>query len=305
MDKETARETWEALKQLFEATSKDQLFKLCTDLFAYSWTSGEDVSMHLAKLRSLWGELNNGLKIKGESELPDLLLVCKTLQILPNSFETFRSSWMLLTKDSEKTFDELNMQLGIFERNIRGDCSKDNQEALAVNTKFVRKYKSNPKEKDFCNYCKKRGHWVKRCFKWIADGKPPKDSGEKSNIVLIAEVNQACSVEPNQVDWWIDNGATKHITNRQDCFTSFEYFDANMSIQSAGSEVLAAVGKGSIEVVSKVGKEGKRFTLTDVWYVPNVVKNLFSVLAAQDKNRDSKFRSTPTKCTLIIGSSTV
>lgn len=118
MDKETARDAWEALKQHFEASSKDQLFKICTDFFAFNWTIGNDVSTHIAKLRSLWNELNNGLRAKGIYALPDLLLVCKTLQILPSSFETFRSSWMLLTKEEEKTFDELTIQLCMFERNF-------------------------------------------------------------------------------------------------------------------------------------------------------------------------------------------
>lgn len=90
MDSEKAKDMWEALKSLFEATSKDQLFKKCTDLFSFGWTENEDVSTHIAKLKSLWSEINNGLKVKNESALPDLLLVCKTLQILPNLFETFR-----------------------------------------------------------------------------------------------------------------------------------------------------------------------------------------------------------------------
>lgn len=33
---------------------KNQLFKICTDFFAFGWMSGEDVSTHTAKLRSLW-----------------------------------------------------------------------------------------------------------------------------------------------------------------------------------------------------------------------------------------------------------
>jgi hypothetical protein len=33
MDKETAADAWDALKKLFEASSKDQLFKICTDFF--------------------------------------------------------------------------------------------------------------------------------------------------------------------------------------------------------------------------------------------------------------------------------
>ena len=41
-------------------------------------------------------------------------------------------------------------------------------------------------------------------------------------------------------------------------------------------------------------------TLSDVWYVPKISKNLFYVLAAQDRNMNSKFESTPTRCVLKI-----
>ncbi|GBM34816.1 hypothetical protein AVEN_208023-1 [Araneus ventricosus] len=74
MDKETAQE---ALKQQFEATSKDQLFKICTVFFVFNWSFGNDVSTHIAKLRSLWNELNNGLKDRGEYELPNLIYCTK------------------------------------------------------------------------------------------------------------------------------------------------------------------------------------------------------------------------------------
>jgi hypothetical protein len=96
---DTAHEAWEALKMNFEASSKDQRFKICTEFFAFSWINGEDVSTHVAKLKNLWFELNNGLKAKNENALPDLILVCKALQILPGDFENFRSSWMLLSKN--------------------------------------------------------------------------------------------------------------------------------------------------------------------------------------------------------------
>ena len=36
MDKETAREVWDELKRNFEASSKDQLFRLCADFFSFS-----------------------------------------------------------------------------------------------------------------------------------------------------------------------------------------------------------------------------------------------------------------------------
>jgi hypothetical protein len=35
-------------------------------------------------------------------------------------------------------------------------------------------------------------------------------------------------------------------------------------------------------------------TLNDFWFVPQISKNLFSVLAAQDRNENSRFLSTAT-----------
>lgn len=134
MDQTTAHGAWEALKQNFEATSKDQLFKIYTDCFAFDWKSGDDVSTHIAKLKSLWNETNNGLPAKIEVAIPDLLLVCKTLHISPIKFETFRSSWTLLTKDEERTFEDLTVQLCMYERNFKKDsCNKNPvQETLVL-----------------------------------------------------------------------------------------------------------------------------------------------------------------------------
>jgi hypothetical protein len=40
--------------------------------------------------------------------------------------------------------------------------------------------------------------------------------------------------------------------------------------------------------------------LSEVWYVPDIKKYLFSVLASQDKNTTSEFRSRALKCSLIV-----
>ena len=56
MDKETASEVWEELKRNFEASSKDQLFRICADFFSFSWILADDVSTHAAKLKTLWME---------------------------------------------------------------------------------------------------------------------------------------------------------------------------------------------------------------------------------------------------------
>ncbi|KAK7580209.1 hypothetical protein V9T40_000838 [Parthenolecanium corni] len=190
MDKVTAHEAWEALKQQFEGTSQDQLFKVCAEFFEFGWTSGEDVSTHLAKIRTLWNELNNGLKSKNETELPGMILIYKVLHILPNSFDNFKSSWMLLSKDEAKTFDELSLQLLVYERNRSSTHSANNdiqsQDALFAKSRSgysARGNRANSRpfsQEDQCNYCQQKGHWVSRCPKWFNDGCPSRSGAQNA-----------------------------------------------------------------------------------------------------------------------------
>lgn len=46
-----------------------------------------------------------------------------------------------------------------------------------------------------------------------------------------------------------------------------------------------------MKIESKTKDKVDVLFLTDVWYVPNISRNLFSVLAAQDKLGNSKFIS--------------
>ena len=55
----------------------------------------------------------------------------------------------------------------------------------------------------------------------------------------------------------------------------------------------------------KVNNRWKTVELTDVWYVPTVKRNLFSVIATQDKNKNSSFVSTSRDCYLIVNNNKV
>ncbi|GFW25363.1 retrovirus-related Pol polyprotein from transposon TNT 1-94 [Trichonephila clavipes] len=182
---------------------------------------------------------------------------------------------MLLAKDDKKSFEELTVQLCMFERNFTKveDSSKKDQEAL-IATKSERpkqegKYKPKSRKEDSCNYCKRKGHWT------------------------------------SLTSYWIDNGATRHVTNCYTYFIDFIKFDSPCGIKAAGNETLAALGKGTIKVKSTINGKCQEVVLKDVWYVPKINRNLFFVLAAQDKNPNSEFVSTPTECWLKVNDDVV
>ena len=206
------------------------------------------------------------------------------------------------------------------ERNAKKGTSNDkfSQEALVAKSETQKKdAKKKSKAGTTCNYCGEKNHWVSECRKWIADGQPPKnktinDSQNKAdhknqrNAVEVKEgfvlsiSEEIFNAKINTVDWWVDNGLTRHATNNFDFFVDVERLDNPSGIKAAGKELLQELVKGIVKVVSTVNNVQYILTLYDVWYVPDISKNLFSVLVAQDRNRKSIFKLTATQCSLKV-----
>lgn len=306
-----AREAWLELHKIFEDSSDNQLYHTCMRFFQEKWEN-DDMAAHLSKLKNLWDELNKGLDRKKESKLPEMLLICKILDSLPPCYRSFKSTWLLLS-DDKRTLDELTTQLCSHERelkkdSVQGTMTNEDQALALQETKF--KINKNSK----CAYCHLKGHWVKTCKKWIADGKPPKSSSSHSrdgrhkgaaNFTLVALDEEVNSSESGSDAWFIDNGASKHVTNSTQYFVDFENFKVPHSITVASGKTLPAIGMGKINIVSVVDSVQHFTSLENVWYVPEISKNLFSVLAAQDKNRESIFESTYRDCYLKINGKAV
>jgi transposase InsO family protein len=195
----------------------------------------------------------------------------------------------------------------MYERNFRKTTEGATGAAFLVKSEKKKSKKS--KKNDICNYCKKKGHWVKTCYKWIADGRPQKNAPQSNsldtNIALYVISEDILQVETNSSGWWIDNGATKHVTNCPDLFIEFQEFQRPCVIKAAGQEALKAIEKGTIQIWSFTGSCSLKMTLNDVWLVPQISKNLFSVLTAQDRNENSRFLSTATECYLEVNGKTV
>jgi hypothetical protein len=109
-------------------------------------------------------------------------------------------------------------------------------------------------------------------------------------IGTVASDYETCStVEIKGTEWWIDKGATKQMTNCPNYLMNFE----------AGHTPLQAVGARDMKVKSDVGNKSKML-LKNVLFVPGLVKNLFSVLAAHEINPTSKFLSGINSCSLQV-----
>ena len=149
-----------------------------------------------------------------------------------------------------------------------------------------------------CFLCKESGHLKKDCPKRLMS-RNGRDNTKGTNMMLM--VLNSIDTVVDRENWYVDNGATSHVTMRKDLFQDFEYFGDSHTVTTADGNVINAIGKGSIHVVADVNGKYENINLRDVWYVPQISKNLFSVLSTQDRNPTSLFESHVTTCQIKIG----
>lgn len=314
-----AREVWLELHKLYDGVSEDKAYNICLEFFSYKRDSTDDISSYLSKLKNLWNDLKLEISKDTQSNcnLPELFLICKILDTLPEEFFSFKSSWMLMGK-SERTIDTLTTQLCAYEKALNARNVQNCSEALVV--KSGRKINDHALSKNsgvkdskhkkslVCHYCKQSGHKVRQCNKWKADGRPAKpsnqisnfskseggDSGKIMGLMTFSEVNFTEGSDENC--WYVDNGATNHVTFKEDLFQTFKPFVDSGVMKTANGESICALGKGTVEVEAAVNGKWMKHKLLDVWYVPSIKKNLFSVLATQDLHLKSELISRTESC---------
>ena len=89
------------------------------------------------------------------------------------------------------------------------------------------------------------------------------------NVAMISEIDMASE----QSGWWLDCGATIHVCNNREMFKTFEAADGE-EVQMGNGSRASVSGKGTIELNFT---SGKKLTLLNVLFVPDIRKNLISV----------------------------
>uniref|UniRef100_A0A0A9WA41 Retrovirus-related Pol polyprotein from transposon TNT 1-94-like beta-barrel domain-containing protein n=1 Tax=Lygus hesperus TaxID=30085 RepID=A0A0A9WA41_LYGHE len=115
-------------------------------------------------------------------------------------------------------------------------------------------------------------------------------------MALLAESAQVLATDHDSESWYVDSGATNHISHMRDIFDTFQTFSDEHNVKTANGDIVKALGKGNIKIEATVNDITHKLTLTDVWLVPDIKKNLFSTLSAQDRQDNSKFISYPENC---------
>jgi hypothetical protein len=84
--------------------------------------------------------------------------------------------------------------------------------------------------------------------------------------------------------WLADSGASVHMTRQKNYFIAYKSFSSRKQIQVGNCEKITAYGQGTINVEMNVGGKWHRNHLTNVWYIPEIGRNLFSMGQTTDKS---------------------
>lgn len=129
-----------------------------------------------------------------------------------------------------------------------------------------------------CHYCGEKGHMKRMCRKWKQDKKKSKyqdddDDGRTACVTGELLMVQECRyVGDKGHDWYVDTGASCHVTSNLELFTTYKA--CNFGMLKMGNKGWSKIsGMGDICIETDLGYH---MTLKDVRHVPDLRVNILS-----------------------------
>ncbi|GBN69353.1 hypothetical protein AVEN_138741-1 [Araneus ventricosus] len=131
--------------------------------------------------------------------------------------------------------------------------------------------------------CRKPGHIAKDY--WKKDRKQ-KTSGD-AFVCIVEGVTE-------KEQWIADSGASAHMTSYRKYFLDFKDFPSSKPVYVGNNNAIMVYGQGTVNFDMNVNGKWVNNHLSEVWYVPDVSRNLFSV--SQTLAKGFVFRAEGNEC---------
>jgi hypothetical protein len=144
-----------------------------------------------------------------------------------------------------------------------------------------------------CFAWQKTGHYASQCPNKKKKGNPQVTaSAEVADFSTKFEkefslVTGLSSTSATTNMWYIDNGASSHMTGVRVYFTDLIEGDVDLDIELGDDSTVKAVGRGTI---SFQRESQQLMRVRKVLYVPRLAKNLISISAIEDSRYEIIFR---------------
>uniref|UniRef100_A0AAV1TQA7 CCHC-type domain-containing protein n=1 Tax=Peronospora matthiolae TaxID=2874970 RepID=A0AAV1TQA7_9STRA len=273
-----AHDAWSRLEGHFEKKSLANKLFLRRRFFTAKLEEGDDVLSHINKIKTLAEQLDAVGAPVSEDDLVITLL------------GSLSESFAFLIAALESRADLLSWGL-VTSRLLHEDMKRKEQgsEGVAAGQAFMTGEKKRSgrlfNKTGACNYCGKMGHWIAECISRIHDNA---DRQCRSVRMWRTIKMKTRTISCLQLDWrattttaskkpaWIiDSGATQHMSFSKRFMTDYKTIDFNVHL--ADDAVMQAFGTGNVVMMMKTPSGAKKGVLTNVWHIPKLSRNLFSV----------------------------
>lgn len=268
MNCNSSKDMWDKLCSIYEQKSKCSIHFLQQKFYNFAKDPDDSMASHFSKL----DEIVQQLKDMKET-ISNSMLITKILMTLPPCFNHFHSAWES-TPEAERTLENLRTRLMVEENRLFVQ-EKDIGTSEALMAKRAGKFENRPRKPDQnsrkpgkCYLCKKGFHWKRDCPE-----KRRKDKESKDETVSLMCMHDAAKKSD---DWYLDTGATWHMTSKKEWLIDYEKFDMAENVKVGNGEFIQAQGKGNIKVSAYDGVRWSDRILIGVRYVPEIVANLYA-----------------------------
>ncbi|KAK3033128.1 hypothetical protein RJ639_036487 [Escallonia herrerae] len=274
------------IEEQFQGSSKAHATMLITKMVTLKYSGSNGVREHILRMNDMASQLK-GL----DMEISEGFLVHFIMTSLPAQFGPFKINYNT-QKEKWKMNELISMCVQEEERlkseqpdsahvaitgpskgkgkgkkfgkgNVQGNKSASVTKTDKASSSGT-KGSSGPR----CHFCKDKGHMRKECHKfreWL----------KKKGNLSICVCYESYTIDAPLNTWWVDTGATVHITNSLQGFLSVKKLnkgDRNVLVGNGEQAQVEAVG-----TLRLVLESGFNLDLVDTVYVPSMTRNLISV----------------------------
>jgi gag-polypeptide of LTR copia-type len=307
----SSSEMWMRLKRTYAQSDETNILRLQGELQGVTWKRSSTLESYIKEIDNL----ANQLRCCGE-DISDRTLRLVTLKGLPDKYEFIKH--IILQQENlsyTEICDKLRSHVGLSLMNTTSAGTMSSFANLSTSQLRPRIPPSRP-ARLMCDHCKKGGHEANMCWKKNPhlricstckgtghhESDCPKKNGEKQRHATLASAHVSMKEDPQanmakvDVEWIVDSGATHHMCNQQDNFSTIREMEGNTEISLGDSSKLGINLEGTVELNLKHTKGFTECDLKDVLCVPNMARNLFSVTTCMKQGNNVIFNSEKMEC---------
>jgi len=262
-DLESPYLVWKKLGQLYGESGYSARHSALITMFSTTLSSCKNVQDFVEEISKCSKRLD-----QIDAQLPTWVRTSLLLHNLGSGHEDFVTMVLGMNKENPD-FDLVVQQL--YEHDRRKKSTE------TASTLFHKSRNSPNTNRPQCKHCNRQGHTEEKCWKKHPHLNPRNKTSTDTELATTLTLSQSQSHSA----WYLDSGATKHITNSRNHYTSYRNY--HISVQQGNGDTITTHGIGDIQLQTNTGK----INIRNVLYAPEIITNLLSISKITD-NPDIK-----------------